>query len=163
MLVEYHSACLIYICCVSSLSHTISTVTAIDATGLGDVLKEDGTFTIFAPPNSAFEKLPADRVTKLLDPTWQPQLQDVLAYHALGSEVLSTDLSDGLTAATLNFQGEEITINLDPARVNEVSNILVDAGLVDIEADNGVSTFGEACCCMCALFCLTPKCIFCCR
>ena len=64
----------------------------------------------------------------------------MLAYHALGSEVLSTDLSDGLTAATLNFQGEEITINLDPARVNEVSNILVDAGLVDIEADNGVSS-----------------------
>merc|ERR1712037_931953 len=53
-------------------------------------------------------------------------------------EVLSTDLVDGLTASTVNFQGDEIVINLPPPRVNGDSNILVDAGLVDIQADNGV-------------------------
>jgi len=71
-------------------------------------------------------------VTKLLDPIWQPQLQDVLLYHTLGSVVLSTDLTDGLTATTLN--GEDITINLDPARVNNASNIIA----TDIIADNGI-------------------------
>ena len=89
-----------------------------------------------APPNSAFEKLPSELVTKLLDPVWQPQLADVILYHALTSEVRSHDLVDGMTATTVN--GEEITINLDPPRINENSNILIDAGLVDIEADNGV-------------------------
>ena len=48
-----------------------------------------------APPNSAFEKLPSELVTKLLDPVWQPQLADVILYHALTSEVRSTDLVDG--------------------------------------------------------------------
>ena len=51
-----------------------------------------------APPNSAFEKLPSELVTKLLDPVWQPQLADVILYHALTSEVRSTDLVDGMTA-----------------------------------------------------------------
>ena len=48
----------------------------------------------------------------------------------LDSDVRSTDLSDGLTATTLN--GEDITINTDPLRINDNSNILVDDGLGDI-------------------------------
>ena len=54
----------------------------------------------------------------------------------LASEVRSTALSDGQTATTLN--GEAVTINLDPPRVNGNSNILIGDGLVDIEANNGV-------------------------
>ena len=50
---------------------------AVDLAGLAKTLSSDGTFTIFAPPNSAFDKLPKEVVAKLLDPTWQPQLQDV--------------------------------------------------------------------------------------
>jgi len=105
---------------------------AVEAAGLADTLSGDGTFTVFAPNNDAFAKVSAEVVTKLLDPIWLPQLQDVLLYHALGSVVLSTDLTDGLTTATLN--GEDITINLDPARVNDESNIIA----ADITADNGV-------------------------
>mmetsp|Transcript_21423 Transcript_21423/g.39344 ORF Transcript_21423/g.39344 Transcript_21423/m.39344 type:complete len:328 (+) Transcript_21423:193-1176(+) len=111
-------------------------VAAVNAAGLADALSGDGTLTLFAPPNSAFEKLPAELVTKLLDPIWKPQLEDLLKYHVLGSVVKSTDLFDGLTAATLN--GENITINLNPPRINDISNILVDHGLVDIAAANGV-------------------------
>ena len=55
----------------------MNTVAAVDAAGLTEVLSGDGNFTVFAPPNSAFEKLPADLVTKLLNNTWQPQLEDV--------------------------------------------------------------------------------------
>ena len=110
---------------------------AVDAAGLADTLDGDGTFTVFAPPDSAFSKLPEDLVTKLLDPTWSPQLNDLLLYHVLGSEVLSTDLAEGLMAPTLDFQGDEITVSLDPPSIDE-SVILVDDGLVDIEASNGV-------------------------
>lgn len=49
---------------------------AVDLAGLAKTLSSDGTFTIFALPNSAFDKLPKEVVAKLLDPTWQPQLQD---------------------------------------------------------------------------------------
>ena len=61
-----------------------------------------------------------------------------MLYHALGSKVLSTDLVDGMMVPTLN--GENITINLDPPRINEDSMIITDdqVTLVDIEADNGV-------------------------
>ena len=91
---------------------------------------------MFAPVDSAFEALPEDLLAKLLDPVWQPQLQDVILYHALGNEVNSSMLSDGLTATTLN--GEDIVINLDPARINDNSNILIDDGLVDVDASNGI-------------------------
>merc|ERR1712183_83351 len=70
-----------------------------------------------------------------LEPTWQPQLQDVLLYHALASEVKSTDLEDNLDVPTINFQGDPITVHLDPPRINNAT-IIMD--LVDIEADNGV-------------------------
>lgn len=91
---------------------------------------------MFAPVDSAFEALPEDLLAKLLDPVWQPQLQDVILYHALGNEVKSSMLSDGLTATTLN--GEDIVINLDPARINDNSIILIDDGLVDVDASNGI-------------------------
>ena len=91
---------------------------------------------MFAPVDSAFEALPEDLLVKLLDPVWQPQLQDVILYHALGNEVNSSMLSDGLTATTLN--GEDIVINLDPARINDNSIILIDDGLVDVDASNGI-------------------------
>lgn len=62
---------------------------------------------------------------------------DLLLYHALDDvALLSTDLSDGLEVTMLN--GEDVVIDLDPARINDESNILVDDGLVDILASNGV-------------------------
>ena len=109
---------------------------AVSAAGLADALSGDGTFTVFAPTDDAFAALPEGLVTKLLDPIWQPQLKDVILYHALDSEVDSTMLTDGMTATTLN--GEDITINLDPPRVNDDANILISDGLVDVAADNGL-------------------------
>jgi len=122
---------------IASSVPEFSTLTAaVDAAGLDGVLSGDGTFTTFAPPNAAFDALPDGVVAKLLEPEWIYHLQDMLTHHVLGSEVRSTDLSDGLEAETLN--GETIVINLDPPRVDENAEILIDAGLVDVEASNGV-------------------------
>ena len=60
-----------------SFSQLLSTATALDAADLTETLSNDGTFTVFAPPNSAFGELPEGLLTKLLDPIWKPQLQDV--------------------------------------------------------------------------------------
>jgi len=115
---------------------------AIDAAELDGVLSDEGNYTVFAPINDAFDALPEGTVEKLLDPEWFFHLQDLLLYHALGSVVGSTDLSDGLEAETLN--AEDIVINLDDdgASITTVSNtsseILIEEGLIDIEASNGI-------------------------
>jgi len=122
---------------IASTTDDFSTLAAaVDAAGLTDTLSGEGSFTVFAPPNAAFEALGDATLTKLLDPVWQPQLQDIILYHALGSKVISTDLKDGMTAQTLNFQKDDITINLQPPRVNENSKVILT--LVDVPADNGV-------------------------
>jgi len=128
---------------IASGNDSFTTLTAaVDAAGLDATLTGDGTFTIFAPTNDAFDALPAGTVDKLLQPEWIHHLTDVLVYHGLGSVVLTTDLTDGMIATTLNE--ENITISLDPSPAvisvddETAANILVDAGLVDIMADNGV-------------------------
>merc|ERR1712087_968134 len=113
----------------------------IDLAGLGEALSADGELTVFAPADAAFAALPADLVAKHGDPTWKPQLTDILLHHVVEGKVLSSDLSDGMTAPTLN--GEEVTIALNPPSVTGATNdapcnILVDAGLVDVMASNGV-------------------------
>lgn len=110
---------------------------AVTAADLDDTLSSPGTYTIFAPTNEAFQKLPSSTLKKLLNPIYKPQLTDLLLYHALGDEVVfSSDLSDGMEATTLN--GEDITITLNPPRINQKSKIILEDGLYDIEASNGV-------------------------
>jgi uncharacterized surface protein with fasciclin (FAS1) repeats len=79
-----------------------SLVQAVNAADLDDTLSSPGTYTIFAPTNEAFQKLPSSTLKKLLNPIYKPQLTDLLLYHALGDEVVfSSDLSDGMEATTL--------------------------------------------------------------
>ncbi|MFO7846635.1 MAG: fasciclin domain-containing protein [Balneolaceae bacterium] len=108
-------------------------VAAIEAAGLVDVLKGDGPFTVFAPTNEAFEALPDGTLESLLMPENQDQLVEILTYHVVAGEVMSGDLSDGMTAETV--EGSEVTISLSDsgAKVNDAN---VEAA--DIEASNGV-------------------------
>merc|ERR1719456_1801198 len=76
-------------------------VTAVVAGGLVDTLKGPGPFTVFAPTNEAFAKLPAGTLAKLLKPANKAQLVDILTYHVLPEKVLSTDLLDGETVKTV--------------------------------------------------------------
>mmetsp|Transcript_11427 Transcript_11427/g.28156 ORF Transcript_11427/g.28156 Transcript_11427/m.28156 type:complete len:354 (+) Transcript_11427:107-1168(+) len=104
---------------------------AVSAAGLADTLSGDGTFTVFAPANSAFDALPSGLVEQLLKPEWLPHLTDVLLYHTLGSKVMSGDLSDGDVTA---INDGTLTINTDPPSVNDIAIIAP----IDAEADNGV-------------------------
>jgi len=105
-------------------------VAALQAADLVDALSGDGPFTVFAPTNEAFDAL-GDTVTDLLKPENKEQLQQVLLYHVLGTELLSTDLTDGLQAETL--QGGKVIARLDPVRINSANVIQAD-----IRATNGV-------------------------
>lgn len=107
-------------------------VAAVQAGELVETLQGEGPFTVFAPTNEAFAALPEGTLDNLLLPENKDQLVAILTYHVVPGKVMSTDLSDGMKAATVN--GAEVTITTaDGAKVN-------GAGVVsaDIEASNGV-------------------------
>lgn len=108
-------------------------VAAVKAAGLVDVLKGDGPFTVFAPTNEAFAALPAGTVETLLKPENKNMLIAVLTYHVVAGKVMSSDLSDGQKAATV--QGSEVEIKIAGGKVS-VSG--ADVVAADIEASNGV-------------------------
>jgi uncharacterized surface protein with fasciclin (FAS1) repeats len=107
-------------------------VAAVQAAELVDTLKGEGPFTVFAPTDEAFAALPEGTVETLLKPENKDQLIAVLTYHVVPGKVMSGDLSDDMTAATV--QGGDVTIDLD-------NGVMVnDAAVVqaDIETTNGV-------------------------
>src|SRR5215212_7144768 len=76
---------------VNSKDHT-TLVAAVKAAGLVDTLSSPGPFTVFAPTNAAFAKLPAGTVDTLLKPENKPALTKVLTYHVVPGRLSSTDL-----------------------------------------------------------------------
>lgn len=107
-------------------------VAAVTAAGLVDTLKGEGPFTVFAPTDAAFAALPAGTVEDLLKPENKDKLTAILTYHVVPGKVMSTDLSEGLKAATV--QGSEVTITLDGGA--KVDGAVISTA--DIEATNGV-------------------------
>ena len=116
---------------VNSPDHT-TLETAVIAAGLADDLSGDGPFTVFAPTDAAFAALPASLIAELLaDPTGQ--LTQILLYHVVAGEALSTSLSNGQTIATL--QGQDVTVSITGGNVF-INNAQVT--VADLVADNGV-------------------------
>lgn len=107
-------------------------VAAVQAAGLVDTLKGEGPFTVFAPTDEAFAALPAGTVEDLLKPENKDKLTAILTYHVVPGKVMSTDLTNGMKAATV--QGGEVTIMTEGGV--KVDNANVTAA--DIEATNGV-------------------------
>ena len=102
-------------------------VAAVQAAGLVDTLKSDGPFTVFAPTDDAFAALPEGTVESLLLPENRDQLASILTYHVISGKVKAADLSDGLTAGTV--QGADLTFDLsDGAKVNGVNIVKTDIG-----------------------------------
>lgn len=107
-------------------------VAAVQAAGLVDTLKSEGPFTVFAPTNAAFAALPEGTVETLLKPENKDQLVAILTYHVVPGKVMSGDLSNDMTATTV--QGGDVTImTTDGVTVNG-ANVTT----ADIEASNGV-------------------------
>lgn len=107
-------------------------VAAVQAAGLVDTLKGAGPFTVFAPTDAAFAALPAGTVEDLLKPENKDKLVAILTYHVVPGKVMSTDLSEGMMAATVN--GAEVTITLDGGP--KVNGAVISGP--DVEATNGV-------------------------
>lgn len=105
-------------------------VAAVKAAGLVDTLKGAGPFTVFAPTDDAFKKLPAGTVEGLLADV--PKLTQVLTYHVVPGAVMSSDITGPISPATV--QGG--TLKIDPRQGVKVNDATVTQA--DIKADNGV-------------------------
>ncbi len=107
-------------------------VAAVKAAGLVETLQGDGPFTVFAPTNDAFDKLPDGTVEALLKPENKDKLTAVLTYHVVPGKVMAADVSPG-DVKTVN--GASATIAVDDGTVTIDSAEVIKT---DIEASNGV-------------------------
>jgi uncharacterized surface protein with fasciclin (FAS1) repeats len=103
---------------------------ALEAAGLIDTLKGTGPFTVFAPTDEAFAKLPAGTVEGLLKDV--PKLKKILTYHVVSGKVMAADVAKMKTATTV--EGSDVKI--DASNGVKINNSMVTKA--DVAADNGV-------------------------
>ncbi|KPL82453.1 hypothetical protein SE15_09875 [Thermanaerothrix daxensis] len=108
-------------------------VAAVQAAGLVETLKSEGPFTVFAPTDEAFAKLPEGTLEALLKPENKQQLTDILLYHVLPGKVMASEVKDGLIADTALGTSVFFKVDMGKAYINEAQIIITD-----IEASNGV-------------------------
>src|SRR5688500_15245852 len=106
---------------------------ALKAAGLVDTLKGAGPFTVFAPTDEAFAKLPAGTVDELLKPESKAKLTAILTYHVVPGKAMAADVSGMSSAKTVN--GKSLTLKVTDGKVM-IDNAAVTTA--DIEATNGV-------------------------
>ncbi len=105
---------------------------ALNAAGLADVLKGEGPFTVFAPTDEAFARLPAGTVEMLLKPENKEKLAGILKYHVVSGRIYSGDAVKAMSAKTL--QGQKV-------KITSAGGVMIDDAKVigaDLDASNGV-------------------------
>ena len=108
-------------------------VAAVKAAGLVDTLKGEGPFTVFAPTDEAFAKLPAGTVEDLLKPENKDQLVAVLTYHVVPGKVMSGDIA-GKAMDVATVQGSKLSVDATDGVKVDGANVVS----ADVETTNGV-------------------------
>ncbi len=108
-------------------------VEAVTAAGLAETLQGEGPFTVFAPTNEAFDALPAGELDRLLKPANKAELAKILKYHVVSGEIMSSDLTNGQKAKTVEGGTLTVTINGKTVKVNDATVVKAD-----VPASNGV-------------------------
>ena len=109
-------------------------VAAVQAAGLVDTLKGAGPFTVFAPTDDAFAKLPKGTVENLLKPENKAKLTSILTYHVVAGKVMSKDIA-GKAMKAKSVEGTEIAVDATSGKVMVNTATVTTA---DIVASNGV-------------------------
>jgi uncharacterized surface protein with fasciclin (FAS1) repeats len=120
-----------------SPNHT-TLLKALQAAGLADKAKGAGPYTVFAPDNAAFDKLPAGTVATLLQPANKKKLAGILSYHVVSGSVMAADLKDGQVIKTV--QGESLTVGVQGGKVTlkDAKGGTATVTQADIKTTNGV-------------------------
>ena len=108
-------------------------LSAVKAAGLVDTLVGKGPFTVFAPTDEAFAKLPGSTVQDLLKPENKQKLVDILTYHVVPGRVYSEDAVAAKTAKTVQGASIMVTVGSDGAKINNAKLVMTD-----LDASNGV-------------------------
>ena len=108
-------------------------VKAVQAAGLVDTLKGPGPFTVFAPTDKAFSKLPAGTVESLLKPENKEKLKAILLYHVVSGDVTAAQVVKLSSAKTVNGQELKLSANDGTVMVNDAKVVKAD-----VMASNGV-------------------------
>jgi transforming growth factor-beta-induced protein len=112
-------------------------VAAVNAAGLADTLSGTGPFTVFAPTNDAFDKLPAGTVDSLLKPENKDKLASILTYHVVAAKVMAADVKPGAVETvngasfTIGVEGNDVVITDGQGNKSKVVK-------TDVPASNGV-------------------------
>ena len=128
----------------ASKDHT-TLVAAVQAAGLAETLSGAGPFTVFAPTNDAFAKLPAGTVDTLLKPENKDQLTGILTYHVVSGKVMAADVLDAIKKGNGKFeaktvQGGTLTFTADDGGVTitDAKGGKSKVTTADIDSSNGV-------------------------
>lgn len=129
----------------ASMDDFSTLVAAVKAADLVETLKSDGPFTVFAPNNAAFDKLPDGTVATLLKPENKATLTGILTYHVLAGKFTATDVVKAIKANGGKFTTKTVQGNEIHASLSGDSVILTDAKggtstviVTDVMASNGV-------------------------
>lgn len=131
---------------VASGNENFSTlVTAVTAAELGETLSGDGPYTVFAPTNDAFAKLPAGTVEMLLKPENKEKLKSILTYHVLSGKFDAATVIDAIKKnnnkyTVMTVQGAKIDLSLkgDKVILTDATGAMATVVMPDVEASNGV-------------------------
>ena len=123
---------------VASADHT-TLVAAVKAAGLVETLKSVGPFTVFAPTNAAFDKLPAGTVASLVTPEMKPTLTKILTYHVVPGRLMAADLKDGQVLTTV--EGEQLTVikNAGGVMIKDAKGGMAKVIIANAVSSNGVT------------------------
>ncbi len=122
---------------VNSKDHT-TLVAAVKAAGLVKTLESKGPFTVFAPTNAAFGKLPAGTVDTLVKPENKATLTKILTYHVVAGKLQASDLTDGKKLKTV--EGEELTVKKsgDTVTIVDAKGGSSTVTIANVNQSNGV-------------------------
>ena len=126
---------------VAAANSTFSTlVTAVKAADLVGTLSGKGPFTVFAPTNEAFAKLPAGTVESLVKPENKATLVNILTYHVVSGAVMAADVVKLDGKAVKTVQGGEVTVGVKDSKVTlrDANKGVANVTATDVKASNGV-------------------------
>lgn len=123
---------------VNSTDHT-TLVGAVKAAGLVETLKSAGPFTVFAPTNAAFAKLPAGTAEMLMMPENKQKLTTILTYHVVPGRLMAADLKDGQVLTTV--EGEALTVHRsgDNVMIHDAKGGMANVTTANAVSKNGVT------------------------
>ncbi|QKG52652.1 fasciclin domain-containing protein [Hymenobacter sp. BRD67] len=114
-------------------------VSLVKQAGLVETLKGSGPFTVFAPTNSAFDKLPKAAVAALTDPANAAKLKGVLTYHVIPGRLVAADIKDGQEITTVNGEKLHFTVKDGKVMVGNGKDAPATVQIADVISKNGVT------------------------